>query len=76
MLYRLFRDTGWMVLSRATFHSRKISIALAPATKIATNVANATLPKWQPVKAIRMVKGFPFGLTRRGEIYIHNGPMA
>ncbi|KAK7845535.1 cytochrome p450 710a11 [Quercus suber] len=39
-------DTGWMVLSRATFHYRKISIALAPATNIAINVANATLPMW------------------------------
>ena len=61
-----------MVLSRATFHSKKISIALAPATKIAINVANATLPMWQVlVKAIRMVKGFPFDLTRRWETYIY-----
>lgn len=44
-------ETGLEVLSRATFHSRNMSIALALATSEANNAANIAI-KWHSVDAI------------------------
>lgn len=49
------KDTGLMVVATVTFHSRKMSIAFAPATKIAINVAYAIRSLWWPADAIRNV---------------------